>query len=108
MAQESAFAFVGPARGAADGPDTMPDRDLVETVLHRHGAEGVDWRRNGALAAFATGTSALRCALDMVEVPPVATAPGGLRVGIDVPVDPDAPTAPDDLPPDPKEGPVEE
>lgn len=90
MPQTPAFAFVGLARGAADGLASMQDRDLLEAVLRRHGSEGVEWRRDGALAAFATGTNALRCALDLVAVLPAATAPAALRVGVDVPVDPEA------------------
>ncbi len=85
MSQTPAFAFVGLDRDPSDGHATLRDRDLLETVLQRHGAVSVDWRREGALAVFATVLPTLRCALELVNM--LAAPPSGARVGIDVPVD---------------------
>ena len=85
MSQTPAFAFVGLVRAPSDGHATLQDRDLLETVLQRHGAVSVDWGRQGALAVFATALPTLRCALELVNMH--AAPPSGARVGIDVPVD---------------------
>lgn len=86
MSQTPAFAFVGLVRDHAGRQAPNDARDIIGTVLHRHGAERVEWRRGGALAAFETALPALRCALELVHVP--LAGPPGARVGIDVPIDP--------------------
>ncbi len=63
----------------------MQDRRLIETVIERHEAQSLDWRGDGALAAFVTALSALHCALELVNMH--SARPMGSRVGIDVPVD---------------------
>ncbi|WP_209427056.1 winged helix-turn-helix domain-containing protein [Pararhodobacter sp. SW119] len=71
-------------------PDEGSDRHLIEGIARRHGAGGTRWADGGAQIAFATGTGAIRCAFDLLAVLPVATGHGGIRGGIDMPVDPDA------------------
>ena len=85
MSQTPAFAFVGFVHDMSDGRTMPQDRRLIETVLQRHEAQSLNWRRQGALAAFGTALSALRCALELVNV--ASVGPAGARVGIDVPVD---------------------
>lgn len=69
--------------------ETAPGR-LLEEIVRRHGAEGMVWRKGGALVLFDTEAQAIRCAFDIISVTPEASGRGGIRVGIDVPVDPDA------------------
>lgn len=85
MSQTPAFAFVGLVHDLSDGQAQTRDRDLLEVLLQRHGALSVDWRRQGALAAFATTLPSLRCALELVNL--LSAGSSGARVGIDVPVD---------------------
>lgn len=86
MSQSPAFAFVSLVRSPADGQASMQDSRLIETVLQRHDAQSVDWRRQGAVVAFQAALPALRCGLELMSL--LASAHSASRVGIDVPVDP--------------------
>ena len=85
MTQTPAFAFVGLVHDLSDKQAAIQDRRLIETVLQRHEAQSLDWRRQGALAAFGTALSALRGAIELVNL--LSAGPVSARVGIDVPVD---------------------
>ena len=74
---------------ASLGQDALPGQ-ILEDIARRHGAGGLDWQDGGVLAVFDTGARAIRCAFDLLAG--VNHRPGinAVRVGIDVPVDPEA------------------
>jgi TolB-like protein len=79
---------------AAESPATSareaaPGR-VLEEVARRHGAGGLDRHDGGALAVFETGAQAIRCAFDVIAVATDRPGRDCVRVGIDVPVDPEA------------------
>ncbi len=88
----TAIAFIelsgaSPERRTHSCGNTAPCR-FLEEIVRRHGAEGMVWRTGGALVVFDTGAQAIRCAFDVISVAPDAPGRNGIRVGIDVPVDP--------------------
>jgi TolB-like protein/DNA-binding response OmpR family regulator len=62
---------------------------LLDDMSERHGAGETSCTTDGALAEFDTVRAAIRWAFDMMTVLPGPTGESRLKVGIDMPVDPD-------------------
>ena len=89
-----AFLFIdlsgAPPEGQARTCADVPPMRVVEEITRRHGAEGTNWRKDGALVLFHSGAQAIRCAFAVIAAGSDTSGRSGLRMGIDVPVDPDA------------------
>lgn len=74
----------------ASSGSTVAAARTLEEVAGRHGAAALDWHDGGALATFDTGAHAIRCAFDMLATTTAPPGCNGVRIGIDIPVEPEA------------------